>query len=69
MLGNFLSIRKIRVNLGKFTEGTDFQLFQENNGGRNSRVSLIFGRMVRENQRLLVKSLLFHQMRGMIIFS
>lgn len=44
MLGNFLSIRKIRVNLGKFTEGTDFQLFQESNGGRNSRVSLIFGR-------------------------
>ncbi|MFZ3479582.1 AAA family ATPase, partial [Bifidobacterium adolescentis] len=44
MLNSILSICKIHVNIGKFAEGADFQLFQENNGKKNSRVSLIFGR-------------------------
>lgn len=44
MPNNILSICKIHVNIGKFAEGADFQLFQENNGKKNSRVSLIFGR-------------------------
>lgn len=44
MSDNFLSICRVHVNLGKFAEGVDFQLFQEDNDKKNSRVSLIFGR-------------------------